>query len=47
MIDKPLVEKKLRRIEDFLRELRDVEIGTIEEFKENIITKMFTRSDAA
>ncbi|MEW6740588.1 MAG: DUF86 domain-containing protein [Nitrospirota bacterium] len=41
MIDKPLVEKKLRRIEEFLRELRDVEIGTIEEFKENIITKRF------
>jgi len=26
MIDKPLVEKKLRRIEEFLRELKSVEI---------------------
>jgi uncharacterized protein YutE (UPF0331/DUF86 family) len=41
MIDKPLVEKKLRRIEEFMRELRDVEIGTIEEFKENVVTKRF------
>lgn len=41
MIDKPLVEKKLRRIEEFLRELRGVEIGTIEEFKENVVTKRF------
>ena len=41
MIDKPLVEKKLRRIEEFLRELKSVEIDTIEEFKENIITKRF------
>jgi uncharacterized protein YutE (UPF0331/DUF86 family) len=41
MIDKPLVEKKLRRIEEFLRELKNVEIGTIEEFKENVITRRF------
>jgi len=41
MIDRPLVEKKLRRIEEFLRELKSVEIGTIEEFKENIIPKRF------
>jgi uncharacterized protein YutE (UPF0331/DUF86 family) len=41
MIDKPLVEKKLRRIEEFLRELKNVEIGTIEEFKEDVITKRF------
>ena len=41
MIDKILVEKKLRRIEEFLRELKNVEIGTIEEFKENVITRRF------
>ncbi len=41
MIDKPLVEKKLRRIEEFLRELKSVKIGTIEEFKKDIITKRF------
>jgi uncharacterized protein YutE (UPF0331/DUF86 family) len=41
MIDKILVEKKLRRIEEFLRELKNVEIGTIEEFKKNVITRRF------
>ena len=41
MIDKILVEKKLRGIEEFLRELKNVEIGTIEEFKENVITRRF------
>lgn len=41
MIDKPLVEKKLRRIEDFLREMRGIKIETFEEFKGNIITKRF------
>jgi uncharacterized protein YutE (UPF0331/DUF86 family) len=41
MIDKPLVERKLRRIEEFLRDLKSVEIGTIEEFKEHVITKRF------
>jgi len=41
MIDKTLVEKKLRRIEEFLRELKDVEISSIEEFKENVITRRF------
>jgi uncharacterized protein YutE (UPF0331/DUF86 family) len=41
MIDKHLVEKKLRKIEDFMRELKDVEIETIEEFKKNIVVKRF------
>lgn len=41
MIDKPLIEKKLRRIEDLLRELNGVEIATIEEFKLNIVVKRF------
>lgn len=41
MIDKTLVEKKLRRIEEFLRELKDAGIVTIEEFKENIIARRF------
>lgn len=41
MIDKPLIERKLRRIEDFLRELKGIEIGSIKKFKENIITKRF------
>ena len=41
MIDKTLVEKKLRRIEEFLRELKNVEMSTLEEFKENVITRRF------
>ena len=41
MIDKHLVERKLRKIEDFLRELKSAEIGTIEEFKKNIVVKRF------
>jgi uncharacterized protein YutE (UPF0331/DUF86 family) len=41
MVDKTLVEKKLRRIEEFLRELKNAEIGTIEEFKKNVITRRF------
>jgi len=41
MIDKTLVEKKLRRIEEFLRELKNVEMSTVEEFKENVITRRF------
>jgi uncharacterized protein YutE (UPF0331/DUF86 family) len=41
MIDRPLVERKLRIIEDLLRELKDVKIETIEEFKNNIIVKRF------
>lgn len=41
MIDKFLVEKKLRKIEDFLRELKTAEIGDFNEFKKNIIVKRF------
>lgn len=41
MIDKPLIEKKLRRIEDLLRELNVAKIATIEEFKVNIVVKRF------
>jgi len=41
MIDKKLIEKKLRRIEDFLKELEIVKIDTIEDFKEDIVTKRF------
>lgn len=41
MIDKPLVEKKLRKIEDFLRELRTVSIDSFDEFKENVVIKRF------
>lgn len=41
MIDKILVEKKLRRIEEFLRELQQVEIDSIEDYRGNIINKRF------
>ncbi|MDP2277686.1 MAG: DUF86 domain-containing protein [Nitrospirota bacterium] len=41
MIDKQLVEKKLRKIEEFLRELKGTEVKDIEEFKNNIIIKRF------
>lgn len=33
MLDKLLIEKKLRRIEELLRELVSVQVGTIDEFK--------------
>jgi uncharacterized protein YutE (UPF0331/DUF86 family) len=41
MIDGPLVEKKLRKIEDLLRELRTVSIESFDEFKENVVVKRF------
>jgi len=41
MIDKILIEKKLRRIEDFLRELRSVQVGSFDEFKANTVVKRF------
>ncbi len=41
MLDKPLIEKKLRKIEEFLRELRTVRIESFDEFKENIVVKRF------
>lgn len=41
MIDKPLVEKKLRKIEDFLREMGTISIESFDEFKENIVVKRF------
>ena len=41
MINRPLVEKKLRKIEDLIRELRTVSIESFDEFKKNIIVKRF------
>lgn len=41
MTDKLLVEKKLRRIEELLRELALVSVDTLENFRENIITRRF------
>ena len=41
MIDKILIEKKLRNIELLLKELKSVKIDSFEEFKENVIVKRF------
>jgi len=41
MIDKILTEKKLRRIEGLLRELKSVHIDSFDEFGANIVTKRF------
>ncbi len=41
MIDKVLIEKKLRKIEEFLKEIESVQIGDFEEFKNDIIKKRF------
>lgn len=41
MIDRPLVERKLRKIEEFLKELEIAKIESYEAFKENIIIKRF------
>lgn len=41
MIDEKLIEKKLRRIEEFLREIKNVEIDSIDKFRGNIVTKRF------
>jgi uncharacterized protein YutE (UPF0331/DUF86 family) len=41
MIDQPLIEKKLRKIEEFLKELKIVNIENYEEFKRNIVAKRF------
>lgn len=41
MTDKLLVEKKLRRIEELLRELALVKVDTLEEFKEDLVTRRF------
>lgn len=41
MLDKPLIEKKLRQIEVLLRELQSVEVKTMEDFTEQIVVKRF------
>jgi uncharacterized protein YutE (UPF0331/DUF86 family) len=41
MIDKILIEKKLRKIEEFLKEIESVKIKGYEEFKADIIKKRF------
>ncbi len=41
MIDKVLIEKKLRKIKEFLKEIKPVEINSLNEFKNNVIAKRF------
>jgi len=41
MIDKHLIEKKLRKVEEFLKELKAVSVGSVEEFKKDIVVKRF------
>jgi len=41
MLDRELIEKKLRRIEEFLREISLVEVNTFDEFDRNIMVRRF------
>lgn len=41
MIDAMLIEKKLRKIEEFLRELETVRVDSLEDFSGNIVVKRF------
>lgn len=41
MIDKQLIERKLRRIEELLRELSLVRVESVQEFKSAIVSKRF------
>jgi len=41
MLDRELIEKKLRRIEEFLREISLVEVNTFDEFDRNIVVRRF------
>lgn len=41
MVDGLLVERKLGKIEQYLRELRTVQVSSVEEYKKDVITKRF------
>lgn len=41
MIDKILIERKLGNIEEFLKELDSAPIGSLEEFKSNVVARRF------
>jgi uncharacterized protein YutE (UPF0331/DUF86 family) len=41
MVDRLLVERKLGKIEAYLRELQSVQVKNLEEFKSNVVTKRF------
>ena len=41
MIDKVLIEKKLRKIEEFLKELESAPVKNFEEFQTNVMSRRF------
>lgn len=41
MIDRLLIEKKLRKIEEFLNELQSAPVGSFDEFQENVVMRRF------
>ncbi len=41
MLDRDMIERKLGRMEDFLREIGEVQVGSLEEFKANTVIKRF------
>jgi len=41
MIDKHLIERKLRKIEEFLRELNAAQVKNFDEYKKNTVVKRF------
>ena len=41
MIDNKLIERKIRKMEQYLRELKTVQVKSLEEFTENTIVKRF------
>lgn len=41
MVDRPLVERKLGKIEVYLRELRTVQVESLEAYRRNVVTKRF------
>ncbi len=41
MVDPILIERKLRKIEGYLRELRSIGARSLEEFRGNVVTKRF------
>jgi len=41
MIDKILIERKLRNIEEFLKELDAAPVGSLQEFQNNVVSRRF------
>lgn len=41
MLDRDMIERKLRRINEFVREIEDAKVGSSEEFRTNVVVKRF------